>query len=55
MNELHAQMINDCEKRESRLSEWEQGFIDSISRRDSLTSKQIDALERVWEKATEEG
>lgn len=26
-----SQMISDCEAHESRLSEWEAGFIDSIS------------------------
>lgn len=28
----HAQMIEDCEARESKLSEWEHEFIDSIGR-----------------------
>ena len=29
----YLQMVDDCEKRESRLSEWEQGFIESIRSR----------------------
>ena len=32
MNEdEHMTMIDDCEKRESRMTEWEATFIDSIS------------------------
>ena len=53
------QMISDCEARESRLSEWEAGFIDSISKQvekgRSLTDKQDETLNRIWEKVTENG
>ena len=55
---LHLQMIDDCEKRQDRLTEWEQGFIDSVSKWIAtypLTPKQAETLERVWEKATERG
>ena len=51
------QMLADCEARESRLTDWERGFIDSI--RNSfdvgrgLTEKQDDALERIWNKVME--
>lgn len=55
MNE-HAQMIEDCEKRESNLSDWERSFIDSISmqmsRGGSLTDKQAETLDRIWERIT---
>ena len=60
-NELlqeQLQMIEDCEKRQERLSEWELGFIDSIARqiqRKDLTQKQYETLEKVWEKATKYG
>jgi hypothetical protein len=47
-----SQMIEDCEKRQSKLSEWEQDFIQSISEKDSLTEKQIGILEKIWEKVT---
>lgn len=51
------QMIEDCENRESKLSEWEQGFIESISvqlgRGGSLTSKQKDKLEAIWNRITD--
>ena len=53
------QMIADCEARESRLTEWEQGFIDSLSKQlergRSLTEKQEEILNRIWDKATEGG
>lgn len=53
------QLIADCELRESRLTEWEQNFIDSIKARQEsgkgLTDKQMDTLSSIWEKATERG
>lgn len=52
----HAQMVEDCEKREAQLSEWERGFIDSLSKRlgdgGSLTERQADVLDRIWERVT---
>ena len=51
-----TQMIEDCEQRQSKLSEWEQNFIDSISHQlgcgHNLTEKQVETLGRIWEKAT---
>ena len=51
-----AQMIEDCENRQHKLSEWEQSFIDSISHQLSkgrvLTEKQIETLWRIWDKVT---
>ena len=53
------QLINDCETRESLLSDWEATFIDSISyqlaKGSGLTEKQEEALSRIWEKATSNG
>lgn len=55
----HEQMIADCEARESRLSDWERSFIDSISSQiaagRTLSSKQADILDRIWESATSKG
>lgn len=52
-------MVEDCEKRESRLSDFEHEFIDSIGRQladgRGLTKKQADLLESVWERATARG
>lgn len=52
-------LLDDCEKREERLSDWERGFVDSLrkqleqGRRPS--SKQIEALDKCWENATRRG
>lgn len=55
----HAQMIADCVHREARLSAWEREFIDSIAaqvaRGRSLTEKQAETLDQIWEKATARG
>ena len=52
-------MVDDCEKRESRLTEWEHGFIDSIrsqlEKEKPLTQKQTETLEKIWERATAHG
>lgn len=51
--------IEDCEERESKLTEWEHGFIASL--REQLendrrpTAKQIETLDNIWEKATSKG
>lgn len=52
-------LIEDCEKRESRLNDWERSFIDSL--RNQLeqgrrpTAKQIETLDTIWERATARG
>lgn len=53
------EMIDDCEVRESRLTEWEINFIESVANhlgdgRD-LTPKQEETLENIWEKTTKRG
>lgn len=52
----HQQMVEDCEKRESKLSDWEIEFIDSLSMRlatgKSLTEKQAERLDQIWERVT---
>jgi nitrate reductase assembly molybdenum cofactor insertion protein NarJ len=52
-------LLDDCEKREERLNDWERGFVDSLrkqleqGRRPS--AKQIEALDKCWENATRRG
>lgn len=52
-------LIEDCEQRSERLTDWELQFIDSLSeqlldgRRPS--TRQIEVLDSIWEKATEKG
>lgn len=58
-DDQHLEMIADCEERESRLTEWEAGFIDSVRNQiedgRSLSQKQGSTLSAIWEAATERG
>ncbi len=53
------QMIEDCEARESRLSELDRGFIDSLSNQIKSgrhpSQKQVDMLNSIWDRATARG
>jgi hypothetical protein len=55
----YLQLLEDCEKRSIRLSDWECDFIDSLLRQITdgrrPSPKQVETLERVWEKATARG
>ena len=57
--EEYLTLIEDCEARESKMTEWEQEFMDSLrkqiekGRRPSV--KQVEVLDRVWEKVTSKG
>jgi len=55
----YLQQVTDCENRESRLGDWDRTFIDSIRRQleqgRTLTPKQIEKLDEVWERATKHG
>lgn len=52
----HQQMVEDCEKRESKLTDWERSFIDSISKQLTdgrrLSEKQAERLDEIWERVT---
>lgn len=52
----YMRMIEDCEKRESKLTDWERGFIDSIKHRledgHALTRKQLDTIDNIWDRVT---
>ncbi len=51
--------IADCRKRDSLLSAWDADFLDSIENRlnesRTLSPKQIEKLDEIWEKATSRG
>ncbi len=57
--EEYMTVLDDCEKRESRLTDWERTFIDSM--RDQLerdrrpSQRQLETLDNIWQKATERG
>jgi hypothetical protein len=56
---VYIDQIEDCEKRESKMTEWEKNFIASlrewIEADKRPTQKQVDTLDRIWEKATARG
>jgi hypothetical protein len=58
-NDEYATMLDDCEERESRLTDWERGFVDSlrshIEEGRRPTEKQLQTLDDIWEKATSRG
>lgn len=55
----YLQLLDDCEKREERLTDWERGFVDSLrrqieqGRRPSV--KQVETLDSIWERVTARG
>lgn len=55
----YQELVDDCEARESRLTDWERSFIDSIGKQlDAerlLTKEQIEKLEEIWDRATARG
>lgn len=52
-------LLDDCEKREERLSDWERGFVDSLRQQIAAgcrpSQKQVDTLDTIWERATARG
>jgi len=54
--EEYLTLIEDCEKRESKLSSWDVDFLASVKDRlidkKPLTPKQIECLDGIWERAT---
>lgn len=59
MNDEHLQLIEDCETRESRLTEREGVFIDDIGRQvragRALTNPQAKWLNDIWDRVTSNG
>ena len=55
----YTTLLDDCEAREARLTDWERTFVDSLRRQITEgrrpTPKQIEALDRAWERATAKG
>jgi len=59
MTDEYLTMLDDLEKREERLTDWERGFVDSlrsqIERDRRPSAKQIESLDGIWERATARG
>lgn len=55
----YIEMISDCIDRESRMTQWESGFIESIDKwladEKPLTEKQAETIEKIWARVTERG
>lgn len=55
----YLSLISDCETRDKRLTDWEKEFVASLRRQVEAgkvpTPKQVDTLDRVWEKVTKRG
>lgn len=56
MRDEIEQMITDCERRESKLTDWERGFVDDmrarLERGQGLTKGQEEKLEQIWDRVT---
>lgn len=52
-------LLEDCEKREERLTDWERGFVDSLTKQIENgripSLKQVETLDKVWERVTAKG
>ena len=52
-------MLEDCEMRSEKLTDWECGFVDSLQRQLAdgrrPSQKQIETLDNIWERATARG
>ena len=55
----YTTLLDDCEKRSERLSDWEAGFVDSLQRQIAEgrrpSPKQVETLDLLWTKVTERG
>lgn len=52
----YVTLLEDCEKRSEKLTDWECGFVDSLQRQVIAgrrpTEKQSEILDKIWERAT---
>ena len=52
-------LLDDCEARDEKLTDWELQFVDSLRRQITdgrrPSPKQIDTLDNIWERATKSG
>ena len=55
----YLELLDDCEKRSEKLSDWECGFVDSLLRQIEdgrrPSAKQVETLDNCWERATARG
>lgn len=57
--EQYLSLISDCETRDKQLTDWEREFCASLRKQIEAgkipSPKQVDTLDRLWEKATKRG
>ena len=55
----YVTMLEDCEKRSEKLTDWECGFVDSglrgVADGRRPIAKQVETRDNVWERATKRG
>lgn len=55
--DLQIQMIDDCLRRRTKVSDWECAFLndirESLDTYPTLTSKQVRVLNKIWDRVTE--
>lgn len=55
----YVTLVEDCEKREERLTSWEHDFLVSLRNQleagRAISPRQIETLENIWEKVTRRG
>lgn len=55
----YIELIDDCEAREEKMTDWDRKFVDSIKeqieRGKGLSIPQSDKLDEIWEKVTKKG
>lgn len=48
-------MLEDCLNRESKLNDWEKGFVQSLTELDDvkkMSPRQYETLEKIWDRVT---
>jgi len=56
MTDEQQTLVDDCIARESRLTDWERGFVDSINAQGRpLSEKQAATLDALWERVMAKG
>lgn len=52
----YAQLVEDCNNRDTKMTDWEQRFISDMDRRlqqgDVLTERQREKIVEIWERIT---
>jgi len=56
---VYVEMLDDCESRDDNMNDWESDFCESIREQldngRSLSTKQVEMLEKIWDRLTERG